>query len=228
MIIGTLNIKGGCSAIKRRSIHHIITKGKACIFLIQETKLKHYSVSMACSFWNVDKVDFTVSDSEGMSDGLISLWNYSKIEVLFSFRGNGYLGIKVMWEEKYYYVCNVYSSCVLSYKRELWENILDYKSRFYDGEWIIAGDFNTVKNGSERSGRIVRGSNAEWEEFSSFIDNSGLEDVPCKGKKYSWYSGNGKPKSRIDRFLLSSKAVNDWGVVGKLIGLRDISAHCPV
>lgn len=108
---------------------------------------------------------------------LISLWNSSKIEVLFRFRGNEYLRIKVVWEEKLYYICNVYSSCVLSCKRDLWKNILDRKSYFFDGEWIIVGDFNAIKNRSDRRGTVAGGSNVEREEIYSFIDNSDLEDV---------------------------------------------------
>ncbi|XP_058721686.1 uncharacterized protein LOC131593278 [Vicia villosa] len=34
--------------------------------------------------------------------------------------------------------------------------------------------------------------------------------------------------SRIDRFLVSDKVVNDWGVVGQLVGERDVSDHCPI
>lgn len=45
-------------------------------------------------------------------------------------------------------------------------------------------------------------SNVELREFSDFIEESGLGDVPCKGKKYSWFRGYGKSKNKIDRFLV--------------------------
>lgn len=69
-----------------------------------------------------------------MSGGLIILWNNRIMEVLFSFRGSGYLRIKVRWKDKLYYVCNVYSYCVLSLKRGLWSNLLEMQSKFSDGE----------------------------------------------------------------------------------------------
>ncbi|XP_058753015.1 uncharacterized protein LOC131626202 [Vicia villosa] len=34
--------------------------------------------------------------------------------------------------------------------------------------------------------------------------------------------------SRIDRFIISDKVVNDWGVIGQRIGERDVSDHCPI
>lgn len=50
MIIGTFNIRGGCSLLKRRRIHQIITKGGADMFLIQERKMQNCSVAAAKAF----------------------------------------------------------------------------------------------------------------------------------------------------------------------------------
>ncbi|XP_058759273.1 uncharacterized protein LOC131632551 [Vicia villosa] len=60
-----------------------------------------------------------------------------------------------------------------------------------------------------------------------FVEKSELV-VPCKGKKFSWYSGDGRSMSRIDRFLLSEVIVDRWKVIGQKIEERDISDHCPV
>lgn len=67
----------------------------------------------------------------------------------------------------------------------------------------------------------------ERRECTFFIDSSGLVDVPCKGWKFSWLSGDGRSKSRIYRFLIFDSAINSWGVVGQFIGLCDISDHFP-
>lgn len=67
MIIGKFNIRGGCSFMKRRHIHQIISTGKAGIFLIQGKKLKSCSVSTARSFWREEGIDFSASNSECMS-----------------------------------------------------------------------------------------------------------------------------------------------------------------
>ncbi|XP_058757308.1 uncharacterized protein LOC131630545 [Vicia villosa] len=163
-----------------------------------------------------------------MSGGLIIMWNSRNLDVVCSFRGVGYLGVKVILMERLYYICNVYSPCSLSLKCNLWNSLLVLKDRFNDGEWLIGGDFNAVKNRGERKGRTAVGNHAEWDEVSSFINDIGLLDVSCKGKKFSWFSSDGRPKSRIDRFLVSSNIVNWWGVIGQQIGERDISVHCPI
>ncbi|XP_058746200.1 uncharacterized protein LOC131619076 [Vicia villosa] len=125
-------------------------------------------------------------------------------------------------------------------KRYIWRKLMRLKSKFFDGDWLIGGDFNAVKNQEERVGRSLVGSNSEWrelmrpqvhgyiEEFSNFIDDSCLVDVPSKGKKFSWFSGDEKSKSRIDIFLVADNIIRDWGLVGQFIGSRDISDHCPI
>lgn len=91
---------------------------------------------------------------------------------------------------------------------------------------MIGGDFDTVKNRRERVGRFGSVNSTEWRYFSSFIDDMDLVDVPCKGKKYSWFCGDGSSKSRLDRFLILDIIINRWGVVGQRIDETDVSDHC--
>ncbi|XP_058756338.1 uncharacterized protein LOC131629578 [Vicia villosa] len=164
----------------------------------------------------------------GRSGGILTVWNKESVEVLSSFRGEGYLGIHVKWHGNLYYVVNIYSPCDLHKKKVLWHTLLKLKESLKDGEWIIGGDFNATKNGRERKGRAVSVSNRDSELFSEFIDKSALVDIPCKGKKFTWFSGGGKSMSRIDRFIVSSIVVDRWEVIGQAVGDRDISDHCPI
>ncbi|XP_058768560.1 uncharacterized protein LOC131642301 [Vicia villosa] len=127
-----------------------------------------------------------------------------------------------------YYLVNVYSPGSLVEKRSLWESLISLKNIFNDGEWVIGGDFNSIKTCNERKGSSVIRSSCEWREFEEFIDLSNLIDIPCKGKKYSWFSGDGRVCSRLDRFLVAENVVSRWGVIGQFVGDRDISDHCPV
>ncbi|XP_058746651.1 uncharacterized protein LOC131619583 [Vicia villosa] len=228
MIIGSLNVRGCGNALKRRRITDIIKKGNADMFFIQESKLSNTEEFVVKSLWSNSEIGFSFSNSEGLSGGIISLWRTDRVEVIYSFRGEGFLGNKVVWKEGVYYVVNVYSSCNLEKKKVLWRNLLDLKRRLCDGDWIIGGDFNATKSSSERKGRRNYEGDIGSDLFGGFIGESGLVDVPCKGKRFSWFSGDGRAMSRIDRFLISNSIVNKWGVVGQLIGKRDISDHSPV
>ncbi|XP_058753873.1 uncharacterized protein LOC131627052 [Vicia villosa] len=144
------------------------------------------------------------------------------------FHGRGFLGVKAVWKDELYYLANVYSPSTLAEKRLMWGNLISLKNRFTDGEWVIGGDFNSIKNCRERKGCSVVRSSCEWREFEEFIELSNLIDIPCKGKKYSWFSGDGRVSSIIDRFLEADNMVSRWGVIGQFVGDCDISDHCPV
>lgn len=92
----------------------------------------------------------------------------------------------------------------------------------------MGGDFNVVKNDSERKGRAMMVNLREGELFSDFIHKSSLVDILCKGKKFTWFSEDGESNSRIDRFFMSSIVVNRWEVIGQITGERDISDHCHI
>lgn len=65
-------------------------------------------------------------------------------------------------------------------------------------------------------------------DFSEFIDLINLVDIPSKGKKFTWFGGNGKARSSIDRFLVANNMVNKLGIVSQLAGDWDISDHCSI
>ncbi|XP_058754983.1 uncharacterized protein LOC131628127 [Vicia villosa] len=183
---------------------------------------------MAGSFWRNSSVDFSFIPSVGASGGILTLWNTNTVKAVFNFGGRGFLGMKLLWKGNYFYAVNVYFPISREEKRSLREKILDLKSRFSDGEWLVGGDFNTVRNRRERKGVSFHNSRREWSDFEEYIRRSGLEDVPCKGKKYTWFGGDGRSRSRLDRFLLADKIVSGWGVIGQLVEDRDVSDHCPV
>lgn len=82
------------------------------------------------------------------------------------------------------------------------------KAFYPNGECIIDGDFNAIKNSSERKGRLGREVENGVDLFCKFIVDCDLMDVLCKEKKYLWFSGNGRDMSRIDRLLVSNVIAN--------------------
>lgn len=206
----------------------MILKGGVVVFMIQETKMSSMQDFCAKSLWSGNNVGYSFSNSYYLSGSLITLWKEREVEVLNSFKGEGYLGIKIIWKDLYYYMVNIYSSCLLSKKKEMLAKLLVLKEMFRDREWIIGGDFNVVKHLRERRGRSLYVDVNELKLFAEFIEKSGLVDVPCEGKKLSWYSGDGKSMSRMDRFIMSNIIVNKWGVIRKVVGSSGILDHCPI
>ncbi|PNX58976.1 cysteine-rich receptor-like protein kinase, partial [Trifolium pratense] len=96
------------------------------------------------------------------------------------------------------------------------------------GEWCIGGDFNAILHPSERRGCSADRRLGEIIYFREFVEDMELVDIPVLGKKFSWFSSDGKAMSRLDRFLLSDGFMGKSGISGQWIGDRDISDHCPI
>lgn len=114
----------------------------------------------------------------GQSRGIITMWKKDYIVPIFSFKGEGFLGVKVPWKNNSYYVVNVYSACCLSMKTKMWSAILDLKKKMVDGLWILGGYFNPVSKSSERKGSLFVNRKSEKREIKTFINELNLLDLP--------------------------------------------------
>lgn len=110
------------------------------------------------------------------------------------------MGLKAMRKDSVIYFINIYSPCALNEKRIMWSELLILKNKYYDGEWILGGDSNAVRDIDERWGRSLNSRLTEIEEFRSFIDCMELIDLPVIGNKCTWINSNGTTSSRLDRF----------------------------
>lgn len=133
--------------------------------------MEEISELLTNSLWGGEDIDFSFSPYVGAAGGLLTLWKRNSISVILSFHDNGFLGIKVSWRNDLYYIVNIYSSCSMPLKRILWRDLLDLKKNFNDGEWLLGGDFNVVKNKNERVGSVANNSATGWKEFSDFIES---------------------------------------------------------
>lgn len=73
MIIETTNIREGVNALKRRRINSLIKKGKADLFLLQETKISFMNEAIAKTFWSSLEVDFSFVNSLARLGGFLTI-----------------------------------------------------------------------------------------------------------------------------------------------------------
>ncbi|XP_058741684.1 uncharacterized protein LOC131614074 [Vicia villosa] len=95
-------------------------------------------------------------------------------------------------------------------------------------EWCVVGDFNEVLRKEEIVGEGVPRFTKGMEEFRCFVNQMELIDLNYVGGKFTWFKDNGKALSRIDRFLLSKKFIEEWEVGEQMIDKRDFSDHSPI
>ncbi|GJR70989.1 putative RNA-directed DNA polymerase, eukaryota, reverse transcriptase zinc-binding domain protein [Tanacetum coccineum] len=75
----------------------------------------------------------------------------------------------------------------------------------HNGKFILFGDMNVFHNENERFGSIF--SQIEADHFNSFIELTGLIDLPIGVRLYTWMNKAGTKLSKLDRFLISDEVL---------------------
>nr|GFA01540.1 RNA-directed DNA polymerase, eukaryota [Tanacetum cinerariifolium] len=88
----------------------------------------------------------------------------------------------------------------VSRKRILWDYVSTLIDR-WNGEVVVLGDFNEVRNIDERRGSCFNPTSARV--FDQFISASGLVDVKIEGYTFTWSHPSVSKMSKLDRFLVS-------------------------
>lgn len=114
----------------------------------------------------------------------------SKIE------GDGFLAIMGRWTNlgTLCLLIIVYAPQEQNKKRELWNNISSIINNA-NVLSVVLGDFNEVRYPYERLGTIFSQGGAN--KFNNFIFNSGLQDIPMGGKRFTRMNKSGSKLGKI-------------------------------
>ncbi|GKV47369.1 hypothetical protein SLEP1_g54274 [Rubroshorea leprosula] len=221
------NFRSLGSGLKRREILKLVKKENPDFLFLQETKLEEVEESLCRALWNSDNFDWIMQKSMGNSGGLLCIWNKSCFIKQGVIEGGGFIGVSGEWgkERKKCNVINVYAPCDRHRKVLLWEELAG-RVLEEGGCWLLAGDFNAVRNVSERRGK--RGETQDMQDFNHFVESTGLIDVGLRNRKFTWYRPDGSSMSRLDRFLMSTEMsllATDWVHEGVA---RLVSDHCAI
>jgi exonuclease III len=233
MIVSSFNVRGLGGVLKRKRIRDMVRSNQIEFLAIQETKLEEISEAMCFGLWGSNDCEWVHLPSEGRSGGILSIWSKSNNSLIFSFKGEGFVGVHLEWGflKTICFVVNVYSKCDIASKRNLWSNLINFKRGLGDGGWCVVGDFNVVVSVEERVGTNVsevRVMSTEVLEFRKFVEELEVVDLPIVGRLFTWCHASGCAMSRIDRILISDEWAHRWGNVSLWSLPRDVSDHCPL
>jgi hypothetical protein len=102
------------------------------------------------------------------------------------------------------WACTSVYGPVLSHLRDSFWDELSLIGHYWDGPWVIGGDFNTIRTRSEKRGLSFNTSNMT--KFNNFISNFDLIDFKCTDRKYTWaWGGASSQMACLDRFLVNTQ-----------------------
>jgi hypothetical protein len=140
---------------------------------------------------------------QGASGGVLLMWDRRVVEKIDGCVGEFSVAVSFRNVEDHFAwaFVGVYGPNADGDRRFLWDELAGLLS-WWDLPWCIGGDFNVTCFSSERSSE-ARMCPAML-EFSDFIYEQGLMDIPLVGGSFTWSSNRDPPSwSRIDRFLVS-------------------------
>jgi len=206
----------------------VVSEKCPLILCIQETKLAVCNNMVRNSLWNNTYVNFSYQPSMGASGGLLTLLDNKEVEVWSTIFFEHVLGIqgRFVKSEDEFTIFNVYAPCDSNRQQVLWQTLAARFASLHDQNVCVCGDFNAVRYVEEHrsvgSGVIPSAS----VNFNQLIVDSCLVDLPLWGRRYTWYRGDGKSISRLNRFLLSERWCLTWPNCFQLASARGLSDHC--
>ena len=228
MNIISYNVRGLGRGVKWAMIRRMVRKEKVDMLCIQETKKENIVVSMCQALWGDKEVGWEWKATVNSTGGLLCLWSEEVFKLQNKVISSGFILLVGQWlkEAQTVYIVNIYLPCDAQSKRNLWENIKQLRSSYHGGLWCVLGDFNNVRNNSERLSSCHRGEgDNSIREFNEWIEDMEL-DAPWMGRKFTWYRPNGTTKSKLDRFLVSPDWINKWPATMQCTLVRNFSDHC--
>lgn len=123
----------------------------------------------------------------------------------------------------------VYAEHTFVAPRPLWANLVQWNSVFQGSAWLVAGDFNAIKDPSDRIG----GSNTwipSFDDFNQCLFQSELEDFRYIGFRFTWSTSSGANRKarKIDRVLVNVKWSQDFSYSEASFLAPGISNHTPM
>nr|XP_043616269.1 uncharacterized protein LOC122588209 [Erigeron canadensis] len=191
----------GCDE-KRRSLCRILSKYRVNFLSIQETKMNLSDHFRLKSLWGNFSFAYSESLATGRSGGIISMWDPQAFVMSTCFNFDQFVVVKGKWVAYNCecYMVNIYAPQGETGKVELWNELMEFM-RVNIGNYMLCGDFNSVRSAEERMGTIFSVSNAN--HFNDFISRANLIDLAMGRHKFTRLSKDDLKASRLDRFLVN-------------------------
>ncbi|XP_028553144.1 uncharacterized protein LOC110105396 [Dendrobium catenatum] len=207
-----------------------IVKLPNAIFLgLLETKISNFDIREVKKLMG-EELEFDLVPSNGLSGGIIVLWNSNFAEFSKVASSSqcliGDLTINRNYKMR---VAAVYGSKEIIKRRELWVLLEFYNVKEYP--LVVGGDFNCITSKEDKRGGKKFCFSLGAREMGSFISNNDLHEIGFIGPRFTWCnnkSGGARILERLDRCFLNSSSLNYFSQLTVRHLARIASDHSPL
>jgi exonuclease III len=204
--LGDWNVRGLNDDKKCELVRDSLSSNMFDVIFLQETKLQSISHFKKNSFLPTTHDNFEHIDAIGTAGGILTAWNSKNFKCCNTIVKSRSLTVHLHSEisEFHLWATNVYGPTADSERDEFFDDIRQLQP-FIDGPWIIAGDFNTVRSGEDRS--TGRATLSETSRFNEVIRDLQVQELPLLDRNFTWSNNQDPPiLTRIDRAFINA----DW------------------
>ncbi|XP_052117791.1 uncharacterized protein LOC127747682 [Arachis duranensis] len=145
-----------------------------------------------------------MEEAQGYAGGIWIGWNRSDINITVLESNNQYIHTKIETNSRdSWFLTTVYGTSQPPVRRLLWP-ILERIANNMILPWLLTGDFNKIKEDSEKKGGSPIDQKA-YKSFNSWINRCGLIDLEFVGSRFTWrgpiWNGFDRVFKRLDRAL---------------------------
>ncbi|GJZ85778.1 RNA-directed DNA polymerase, eukaryota [Tanacetum coccineum] len=194
---------------------------------LQETKLESISSMDVKFIWGNSRFDHISSDALGNSGGILCIWDPNVFSKDYHIISDNFIAIAGTWipSNSNLLIISVYAPQPRVEKRLLW-NYISSLITHWQGDALVLGDFNEVRNTEERRGSVFNLYGAA--DFNEFISSSGLIDIMLEGYSFTWSHPSACKMSKLDRFLVTEGFLSVFPHCSAICLDRHLSDHRPI
>nr|GEZ73764.1 RNA-directed DNA polymerase, eukaryota [Tanacetum cinerariifolium] len=177
--------------------------------------------------WGNFNFDYVYSEAVGQSGGILSVWDPNKFQKLNHTISDYCTLVGGVWvpNGRNLLIILIYAPQELSEKSTLWD-YLCFTICNWDGDVVTMGDFNEVRDSSERFGSVFNKHGTKL--FNDFIAKAGLTEVPLGGCIFTWCHKTASKMSKLDRFLVSDSLLCNCPRISWVTLDKYLSDHRPI
>lgn len=184
MNVLSYNLRGLGGLEKKHEIHNLVQTHKPKVLCIQETKMEVVDRSLCTWLWRSVECDFLFKSSDGRSRGILTIWDNNLFFAKKKISKEHYLWLVGEWgaSRTHINLVNVYAPCEDNRKILLWQELETKIQVKNTDKWYVVGDFNAVRDTTERKVTNGNSRSKEMEDFDEFISEESLIDLPLHGR----------------------------------------------
>ncbi|XP_010236490.1 uncharacterized protein LOC104584074 [Brachypodium distachyon] len=198
------NVRGLNTPARHEAVCELASAARAGILCLQETKLHHIDVALACDIAGPLRSAYAFLPADGTRAGIAIFWNPDTVDVNnFSYqRFSISVTVSIRASGLAFTLSSVYGPADNALKPDFLQEMKELTPTI--GEpWLIVGDFNLIyeahdKNNTNLCRRLMG-------QFRPAIDHAELFELRCSNRKFSWSNERENPTLlKLDRIFCNT------------------------